>query len=329
MKQYSSIRVFEADAYAKEKFRSSDASKLSYLKMIPAVRKVIAEYQPDIVHAHYATSYGLLGARSKFHPFIISVWGSDVFDFPKKGFLNRRMLIHNLKRADRIFSTSEVMKREIHLYTSKRVDVTPFGVNIGEFCPGVSKLKSGQGVKVIGLVKSLEDKYGIDTLIRAFALVRKEYTGKVQLVVAGDGSRKAAYAQLAKELGCETDVLLPGKIDAAQVVEYHRSFDIFASLSLLDSESFGVSLVEAMACGKPAVVSAVGGLKEVAVDKHTALFVPRSDERAAANAILKLLNDDSLCKKLGDAGRQRVTELYDWNKNLDHIEQLYAEVLRK
>ena len=84
-----------------------------------------------------------------------------------------------------------------------------------------------------------------------------------------------------------------------------------------------------MACGKPAVVSAVGGLKEVAVDKHTALFVPKNDERATANAILRILNDAHLAKKLGDAGRQRGLDLYDWKKNLDHIEQLYAEVLKK
>ncbi len=329
MKQFPAITVFEAQAYSKDKFRTSDAGKLSYLKMIPVVKKVIAEFKPDVVHAHYATSYGLLGARSKFHPFIISVWGADVFDFPKKGFLNRRMLIHNLKRADRIFSTSNVMKTEILKYVDSKVDVTPFGVDVNTFSPGKSTLVSEAGTKIVGLVKSLEDKYGIDVLIRAFALVSKEYSGKVKLVIAGEGSRRSAYELLARELNIADDVIMPGKIPAAEVAEYHKSFDVFASLSVLDSESFGVSLVEAMACGKPAVVSAVGGLKEVAVDKHTALFVPKNDERATANTILRLLNDEALSRKLGDAGRQRVLELYDWNKNLDHIEQLYAEVLTK
>lgn len=325
--QYPSISSFDQDGFSTLKFKGSSSSKIGYLKLIPALKKVIAAFQPTIVHAHYATSYGLIGARSKFHPLIISVWGSDVFEFPKGGMLNRRLLMYNLKRADRIFSTSQVMKEEVLKYVNKQVDVTPFGVNTEVFSPGTSTLRWGDNQKVIGIIKTLEDVYGIDVLIRAFALVTNEYNGNLKLVIGGDGSRKEAYEQLARELQLSDKVVFAGKIKHEEVTDYHRSFDVFAMLS--DQESFGVSLVEAMACGKPAVVTAVGGLKEVAIDGETALLVPPRDERKAADALLRLLNDVPLSEKLGANARQRVLEHYDWNKNLDHIEQLYAEVLRK
>ena len=75
--------------------KEGNVSKLRYLKALPAVKKVIKGYKPDIVHAHYATSYGLLGALSGFHPLIISVWGSDIFNFPRKSFLHKGLIKFN------------------------------------------------------------------------------------------------------------------------------------------------------------------------------------------------------------------------------------------
>ena len=83
--------------------------KISYLKAVPYIRKKIKEFKPDIVHSHYASSYGLLGALSSFHPFIVSVWGSDVYSFPDKSVLHRKVLEYVLKKADIICSTSHTM----------------------------------------------------------------------------------------------------------------------------------------------------------------------------------------------------------------------------
>ena len=79
-------------------FRGSILKKLEYLKVLPALKSTIKEYEPDIVHAHYASSYGLLGALTKFHPYFVSVWGSDVFDFPKENKLQKQILKSNLKK---------------------------------------------------------------------------------------------------------------------------------------------------------------------------------------------------------------------------------------
>ena len=114
-------------------------SKLKYLTVISKVKKTIKEFQPDILHAHYASSYGSLGALSGFSPFILSVWGSDIFDFPNKSILHKKLIQFNLKKADKILSTSHVMATEIKKYTKKKIDVTPFGIDITKFNRMTSK----------------------------------------------------------------------------------------------------------------------------------------------------------------------------------------------
>jgi L-malate glycosyltransferase len=327
-KQFPNIRQFDELGFGKEKFSSGLFSKLAYLKQIPALKRIIAQFKPDIIHAHYATSYGLLGARTGFHPFVISVWGSDVFDFPKSSWLNKQMLIYNLKRADRIFSTSHVMKTETARYVNREIQVTPFGVDVELFCKRqVDSLPELAGAKIIGIIKSLEDKYGIDVLIRAFALVKKQYKGPLKLVIAGEGSKQEVYRTLATELDLKQDVFFTGRLKSEDVSDWHNRFDVFVSPSVLDSESFGVSVVEAMACEKPVVVSAVAGLSEVVKANETGLIVPVKDEIATAAAIVRFLNDSSLAESMGKKGRARVLELYNWQKNLDYIEELYSAIM--
>jgi glycosyltransferase involved in cell wall biosynthesis len=327
-KKYPELRVIDAEGYATGKFYARSFSKLSYLRFVPALRAAIQEFKPDVVHAHYATSYGLLGVRSKFHPLVISVWGSDIFEFPKSSWLNRRLVTYNLNRADRILSTSHVMKDEVLKYVQRKVEVTPFGVDTEQFSPKAVPHIFAPGTKVIGIIKSLEENYGIDVLLRAFALVKKEFTtSPVKLLIAGDGSRAQAYRDLSDTLDLADDVVFTGRLPQEEIATVHNQLDIFVSLSVF--ESFGVSLVEAMACEKPAVVTAVGGLKEVAVENETALFVPPRDDRKTADAILQLLRNSDQAKQFGEAGRRRVLSLYDWQKNLDQIEAIYSDLLRK
>lgn len=327
-KQFPSIRVFDQEGFAKGKFSSGITSKLGYLKLLPFLRETIGSFRPDIVHAHYATSYGLLGARTGFHPFVISVWGSDIFEFPKSSWLSRRMVIYNLNRSDRILSTSNVMRDEIHKYVNHEVDVTPFGVNTAVFArKSVTAVDQLADAKVVGTIKSLERKYGIDVLLDAFALVKAKFAGPVKLLIAGSGTMEAELKQRANKLSLENDVIFTGQLKQEEVPEWHNRIDVFANLSIDDSESFGVSVVEAMACERPVVVTSVGGLKEVVVKDETGLIVAPFSAGEAADAILRLLNDDGLAERLGKAGRKRVLENYDWERNLDGIEQIYSTLI--
>lgn len=128
--------LFQSDkAISGSKF----SEKAGYVFYSKKLKLAIAEFKPDLIHAHYATSYGLLGALSGFHPFILSVWGADVFDFPRKNFLTRSLFKFNLGKADKVLSTSYVMRKEILKYFSGEVEVTPFGVDLSRFYKNADK----------------------------------------------------------------------------------------------------------------------------------------------------------------------------------------------
>lgn len=298
-------------------------SKLSYLKHAGAIKKALEVFSPDILHAHYATSYGLLAGKTGFRPLIISAWGADVYDFPKTSYLHKRLLSDVLSKADLICSTSHCMMVETRKYTEKKIEVVPFGVSTEVFKPQPGTTLEKDEI-VIGTVKSLESKYGIDFLIRAFAhVLALNPQKKLKLLIVGEGSKKAAYQKLCADLGIAAQVTFTGRIDHRDVVKFHQRIDIFVSLSVLDSESFGVSLVEAMSCGKPVVASDVAGFKEVLGNEKCGMLVPKRNHHEAARAISELIGNPELAKACGAHARRRVLELYDWEKNLGQMVSIY------
>lgn len=301
--------------------------KLNYLRSLNYLKHVLDKFRPDIIHAHYATSYGLIGALIDFHPYIISVWGSDVFDFPNVSFLHKKIIKYNFSKADKILSTSNIMAKETIKYTNKNIIVTPFGVDLEKFKPQiVDSLFSNESI-IVGTIKTLEEKYGIEYLIRAFNIVKKRNCKlSLKLLIVGDGSKKVYLEKLVKNLGISEDTIFTGKIEHSLIPTYDNMLSV--SVSVSDSESFGVAVIEASACGKPVVVSNVGGLPEVVEDNITGLIVPPRNPEKTAEAIEKLILDKTLREKMGNAGRQRVKELYDWNNNVKQMINIYKEVLR-
>ena len=110
---------------------------LGYFRNAPELRRWLAQWRPDLLNAHYASGYGTTAALSGFHPTLLSVWGSDVYDFPYEGALKGRLLRWNLRRATALASTSQAMARQVRRLTPERqeVAVTPFGVDLARFAP--------------------------------------------------------------------------------------------------------------------------------------------------------------------------------------------------
>lgn len=299
--------------------------KILYFKSLKKIKEKIREFKPDIVHAHYASSYGLLGALTKFHPYIVSVWGSDVYSYPQSGCIYRRLLKYTFKKADLILSTSHCMAQETNKYTDKEIGITPFGVDTELFKP--SK-KEGDGTFVIGNVKTLSANYGIDLLIRAFVKICANNPDKpLKLRIVGDGPDKTKLQELSRSLGVESRTEFVGFVDNRKLPEIYNSFDVSVSLSY--KESFGVVAVEAMVCGCPVVTSDADGFCEVVEDGVTGYIVPKGNVEAAAAAIQKYIDNPELRTKMGTAGRKRVLELYDWNDNVQTMISYYKSIVSK
>lgn len=296
----------------------SDLGKLKYMTAGGKLRKIIREIAPDAVNAHYATSYGIAMALSGVKGYALSVWGSDIYDFPRRSVLHKSLLQFALKKAGVLFSTSKAMAEEAGKYTSRTFEITPFGVDMELFSP--AKRSRNDDEFVIGAVKSLMPIYGMDYLLRAAAILNESHPEmNLRVRIAGDGPQEAELKALAGELGIAGITEFPGRISQEECAEVYANLDA-AVIPSVRYESFGVAAVEAQACGTPVIVSDAGGLMETAGE--AGLVVPRQNAEAIADAVWRLYCDPELRKEMGEKGRKNVTEKYELNKCFEHIEVL-------
>ncbi len=311
---------------------------LGYFTMVPAVRKLLRQIQPDLVNAHYASGYGTTARLVNFHPYVLSVWGSDVYDFPNKSPLHKWLVKKNLRAADQIASTSHCMAKQTQSLTPELQDIaiTPFGVDMTVYDEINPEEPIQKSKLVIGTVKTMKPKYGIDILIEAYVLlVNKLKTSKaseipvLELRLVGGGEQTLELKELAESLGVRNNVNFVGRVPHTQVPEELAILDIYVALSRLDSESFGVAIIEASAAGRPVLVSDAGGLPEVTVENETGFIVLREDPQAAADVLEKLVLDAELRNRLGSAGKQHVTEKYSWDVCIDIMLGVYENTINK
>lgn len=301
-------------------------SKLRYLTVIGKIKKILKDEKPDILHAHYASSFGLLGALCKFHPFIISAWGSDIFEFPHSSFIAKRILKYNLAKADYVMATSNALAVETKKYCTKDCIVTPFGVDTDAFSVKKNKTLFKDDDIIIGAIKTFEKVYGLEYLIEAFALVVDKFPEiPLKLVLVGKGSCENEYRNLSKKNEIENKIIFTGYVNHAEIADYYNNLDIFVIPSV--RESFGVSVLEASACGLPVIATNTGGLPEVVINNVTGILVPVQDVNAIADALEKLIVDKSMRESFGNSGRQFVVEQYSWNNCLEKMINSYHRIL--
>lgn len=311
--------------------RGGDIQKLRYLFYAKKVHEIIVDIKPDIINAHYATSYGTVAALAKLPPYYLSVWGSDVYDFPQKSIFHRMMLQFSLNKATYLFSTSKEMAKEAAKYTKKTFIITPFGVDCQIFsiqktnapiCDEVNT-KNGRDY-VIGTVKSLSDKYGIATLLCATSTLRRNHPEvPVKLRIAGKGPKENEYKTLAKKLGIEDITYWLGFISQEQAAIEWANMD--CGIIPSESESFGVSAVEAQACGTPVIISDIPGLMEATIPGETSVVVPRGNSEKLAQAMYDIYVDANQRKKLGQQGRKFICETYEIDSCFEKVERFYQE----
>lgn len=305
-------------------------SKMVYLAALPALKKLLAKIKPVILHAHFATSYGLIGALSKHKPFLISVWGSDVFNFPNKSFLNKKIVEYNLSRANKLFSTSHFMANQTKNFTSKIVEVIPFGVDTEKFKPSSNKFLFDKNDIVIGSIKALENKYGIIDLFNSFKILKSKFPSlPLKLLLVGQGSLENKIKELIKINNLSDCVKVTGFIKPSEIHKYHNELDIMVAVSTEESETFGVSVIEASACEKPVIVSDKGGLKEVVEDNQTGIIVPADNPEILALELEKLILNPDLRRKFGKSGRERVIKYFNKDDCLNLMIKKYEEVWKE
>ncbi len=232
-----------------------------------------------------------------------------------------------LSESDLVLATCPAEAEDlITLYDADpgRLALVPCGVDARKFRPADRdearrRLDLDERPTVVYVGRVVPRK-GVDTVIEAFALLPERLDARL-VIVGGDPGAAAEFARLealAERLGLEDRVAFAGSRPQGDLRLYFAAAD--AAVSVPHYEPFGMTPLEAMACGIPVVGSRVGGIKTSVADGETGYLVPPKDPRALARRLLPLLSDAALRDRMGRAARRRVEERYTW----EHVAALAA-----
>jgi glycosyltransferase involved in cell wall biosynthesis len=301
--------------------------KVNYFRYLLPLKKVLKSFKPTVLHAHYASSYGLLGALSGYQPLITSVWGSDVYEFPNQNGLYALFLRFALSRPQLVCSTSHCMRKEAMRFTQQPIKVIPFGIDIERFHRQDAPLPLTNDQQVnIGCIKTIDEKYGTEILINVFYQLQLHFSTKsLRLFLIGDGPQRSKMEKLVRDLKIADKVVFTGRIPHEEIPDWHRKLDVYVSLSTC-RESFGVSLVEAMSSGSCIVASDADGFSEVLGEgNRCGYIVSRNSAEEAFQAICQLIASPSNALNQASAARERAVELYNWQRNVDEMLLVYEK----
>jgi D-inositol-3-phosphate glycosyltransferase len=295
---------------------------------------------PDIVHAHFWMS-GIAAATAlrdldiplvqTFHALgCVKRRHQGAADTSPEGRIRAERLLTHL--ADRVVATCEDELFELIRMGAprQRVSIAPCGVDTAKFSPDGPAAPRGDRPRVVSVGRLVRRK-GIDEVIAALAAVPE-----AELVVAGgqavstDGAPDPDTARLqaaAARAAVSDRVRFLGALSRDEVPTLLRSADVVVCAPWY--EPFGIVALEAMACGRAVVATAVGGMQDTVVHGVTGLHVPPRKPDALAAALRELLADPTLPAVFGSAGRARVLARYTWERVAAATERVYDEVLNE
>ena len=298
---------------------------------VTRLRRLVRERGIDLVHDH--SPYAAIGTRlglPRSGPRLVYTEHS-VWEFYHRATYWGNLLTYS--RCDHVFAVSDHVRASIRYPKLFRfLSMPPVETLYHGLDPAaVARWQSSDGVReefgipadvpLVGTVGNFRVGKGHAILLEAAVRVR-EAIPEVRFLLVGHGPLESQMRLRARELDLDGTVVFAGARDDAPRVT--GAFDLFALPSL--SEGLAIALIEAMALGRPAVVTGVGGLTEVVDDGQQGVVVNAGDPDALADAIVALLRDDDLRRELGEAARLRAAD-FDIRKSVNRHEEVYAELL--
>lgn len=316
-------------------FNYNTMHRIRYLVMFQTgchLRKLLRIIKPDILHTGWVQDHGFIGAVSGFHPTLSMPWGSDVLIRPYDSFWAMLKTRITLRRADMITCDAQAVKDQIIKLSGcppKKIIVFPRGIDLKNFYPkdsGTLRKKLGwEYKKVLICTRNFDIRvHGVEYFILAIPSILKKCPD-VRVILVGSGPLEHEYRDLISTLGLDDVVYFAGWLSEIQVADHLNTADVYVSTSLSDGTS--ASLLEAMACGLPVVVSDVPSNFEWVEDGVNGYIVPRKDESRLAEALVALAENPRLQKEMGERNVQIASERANWDKNFSILEDIYRNLV--
>ncbi|PJJ85045.1 glycosyltransferase family 4 protein [Mucilaginibacter auburnensis] len=304
----------------------------------------------ELIHAHFFMSAMVaMGLKRQLNiPFVVTFHAlghvrrlhqGEHDLFPEERLDIEQRAVHE---ADRIIAECPQDRDDLINYYQAdhdRISIVPCGFSHEEFYP----IEKNLARKILQLpldefivlqLGRMVPRKGIDNVVNALGLLKQKGLTKIKLIVVGGKTEQIESSgcpeyqrlkKLTKDLGIDTDVIFIGQRSRAQLKLYYGAADVFVTTPWY--EPFGITPLEAMACGTPVIGSNVGGIKYSVVNNITGMLVPPNDAVALATAINTTMHDPDLLSTLGKNSIKRVNKYFTWKYVARSISVLYSQLL--
>lgn len=285
------------------------------------VKEISEKNEVDIIHGHGMAAAGLLAWASNFHPYSVSVWGSDLYLAPKKYPYVRSLIQKSFEGADFIQVHSELAAervRELAQVQPDKLMISTWGVDTEYFTPRKSNPEVFTKFRIptkryLLSFRSLEKLYQIDKIIQAFGRIYHDFPD-TSLLISNEGKEKPKCIELAKELGIKDRVIFPGFIEYDSDDRPAMIASAYCVVQCPMSDGVSISALESLASGQPIISSDAGENRIIIKDGKNGFLVNPPYEKNLADAIRELLSNPDLRTQMAHAARESAVKYYNQSK---------------
>ena len=333
------------------------------------LKRVIRQVKPDLIQAGPLQRTAFLAALTGFRPLLSMSWGYDLLVDANHNAAWRWATRFTLKHSDAMVGDCQTIRQLAiaHGMQGERIVTFPWGIDLEHFVPQSSALSASEGENVGNLgingnevsadaqisdapfvilsTRGWEPIYGVELIARAFVAAARQCP-ELKLIMLGNGSLAPMLHRIFVKGNVEEQVMFPGQVKHSELPRYYQMADLYVSASHSDGSS--ISLLEAMACGRPVLVSDIPGNREWVIpytppfpessfarspslleEGDVGWLFPDGDADALAQAILHAVEQRRSLAEIGRRARALAERRADWNKNFPNLFKAYDIALSR
>ena len=301
------------------------------VKLTLDFRRLTKEIKPDLIHAGPIQTCAFIAILSGFRPVLTISWGFDLMEDVHKSKWMEWATRYTLKRSAFFTSDAFVTRDKAVQYgmDPAKTVVFPWGVDLDHFAPTAdyrpqTAVSRPPSAVTLFCNRSWETRYGVDVLARAFVKVAQE-NENVDLILLAGGSQGNRIRQIFNSGGVLDRVTFGGQVSQTDLPRWYHMADLYISPSHVDGSS--VSLMEALACGLPCLVSDIPANKEWVTEGENGWLFPDGDVDALAVKILAAMDQREKLLDIGRASRRSAENRADWKKNAEVLMNTYRSLV--
>jgi glycosyltransferase involved in cell wall biosynthesis len=304
-------------------------------RIVPQVRKIIKNIHPDVIHAGPIQGPAYLAALAGAKPLLSMSWGYDMLMIAGRNSLTKGITRFTLRRSQMLVADCQAVVDKALSFGMKNTRIVkfPWGVELDSFSPqrgemDAKALRARLGWEDAFIVlgsRTWEPKYGMTVLAEAFVQAASQEP-RLRLILLGKGSQEATIRSILEEGEVMDRVLFGGMVKQADLPGYYCAADLYVSPSHVDGSS--ISLLEALACGRPVAVSDIPGNQEWIEQDQTGRLFDDYDPEALTKAIIEAVHSTRL-EEMGVNARKLAERKADWQNSVRLLMETYKKLAQE